>query len=305
MQSNLIFRFFGCWPFRCIADGARPKSARSGESGRSPFHPPAYCGPGTVTLAHRSAAFARAPAKGGSVIDHAIRKLRVRDDLSDAEEALLRAAVTDVFDVGKNQTFVKADTYLSTSNILLEGLVCRYRDMANGERQVTQIHVAGDFVDLHSFPLQRLDHSIMALAPSKVAIVPHDRLRAITENQPHLTRLLWFATTLDAAIHREWMVSIGRRTAISRVAHVLCELYVRMDLVGLTTEQTYPLPLTQVDLAECLGLTPVHVNRTLRALRQQKLVTFRSKTVTVHYFAGLEAVAQFNPNYLFVEKRPR
>jgi CRP-like cAMP-binding protein len=239
------------------------------------------------------------------MIEYALKKLRARDDVSENEEHVLRSAISTVLEVGKDQTFVRADVPLSNSNILLEGLVCRYRDMANGERQVTEVHVPGDFVDLHSFPLQRLDHSIMALVPSRVAVVPHERLRAITETEPHLARLLWLATTMDAAIHRERMVSIGRRAALGRVAHVLCELYERFNVVGIASGLTYPLPLTQIDLAECLGLTPIHVNRTLRALRMQKLVTFRSKLVVINDLARLQDVAEFNANYLFLEKRAR
>lgn len=114
------------------------------------------------------------------MIDYALNKLRARDEVSDTEEAVLRSAISHVMPIGKDVTFVRADVALTSSNILIDGLVCRYRDMANGERQVTEVHVPGDFVDLHSFPLQRLDHSIMALVPSRVAVVPHDALRAIT-----------------------------------------------------------------------------------------------------------------------------
>jgi CRP-like cAMP-binding protein len=239
------------------------------------------------------------------MIDLALKKLRARDDVSAREERVLESAVYTILDVAKKETLVRADVPLSNSNILLEGLVCRYRDMANGQRQVTEVHVPGDFVDLHSFPLQRLDHSIMALAPSRVAVVPHERLRLITETEPHLTRLLWLTTAMDAAIHREWLVSIGRRSALGRVAHVLCELYERFNIVGMTDGTSYLLPLTQVDLAECLGLTPIHINRTLRALRLQRLVTFRSNRVIIDDLEALQKVAEYNPNYLFLEKRPR
>lgn len=239
------------------------------------------------------------------MIDHAINKLRARDDVSADEEAILRGAITNIVEIGKDVTFVKADVALTNSNILIDGFVCRYRDMANGARQVTEVHVPGDFVDLHSFPLQRLDHNIMALVPSRIAIVPHENLRRITETEPHLTRLLWLMTTMDAAIHREWMVSIGRRSALASVAHFLCELYARLKIVGLTDGVSYSLPITQIDLAECLGLTPIHVNRTLRALRLQKMVTFRSKMVTINDLAGLQSVAEFTDNYLFLDKHPR
>ena len=239
------------------------------------------------------------------MIDKLLLKMRRRDDVSAEEEAILRDAVSDVKDVGADVTVVRADVDLSVSNILIDGLMCRYKDLGNGERQITELHVPGDFVDLHSFSLKRLDHNVMSLVPSRIALVPHDRILAITETQPHLTRLLWFMTTLDAAIHREWQLSLGRRTSLARIAHLFCELHARLEVAGLTDGPSYRLPLTQVDLAECLGLTPIHVNRTLRELRTEGLVTFRSKLVSIDNYGSLKRVAEFNPDYLFLDKRPR
>jgi CRP-like cAMP-binding protein len=135
--------------------------------------------------------------------------------------------------------------------------------------------------------------------------VPHERLSAITEQYPHLTRVYWFSTNLDAAIHREWELSLGRRTAISRMAHLFCELFVRLRIVGLTEGTSYELKLTQTDLAEALGLTSVHINRTLKELREQGLVEFRGSRVEIADLPGLERVAEFNPAYLYLERRPR
>jgi CRP-like cAMP-binding protein len=239
------------------------------------------------------------------VIDKLLMKLRRRDDMSAEEESILRAAVSDIKDVGTDVTVVRADVDLFVSTILLDGLMCRYKDLGNGERQITELHVPGDFVDLHSFPLKRLDHNVMSLVPCRMALVPHERIHAITQTHPHLTRLLWFMTTMDAAIHREWQLSLGRRTSLARVGHVFCELHARLEVVGLVEGATYRLPLTQVDLAECLGLTPIHVNRTLRELRSQGLVTFRSKLVSIDNYEGLKRLAEFSPDYLYLDKRPR
>lgn len=239
------------------------------------------------------------------MIDKLLMKLRRRDDVSAEEESILRAAVSDIKEVGTDVTVVRAGTDLFVSTILVDGLMCRYKDLGNGERQITELHVPGDFVDLHSFPLKQLDHNVMSLVPCRIALVPHERIHAITETQPHLTRLLWFMTTLDAAIHREWQLSLGRRTSLARVAHVFCELHARLEIVGLAEGTTYRLPLTQVDLAECLGLTPIHVNRTLRELRSQGLVTFRSKLVSIDNYDDLKRLAEFSPDYLYLDKRPR
>ena len=239
------------------------------------------------------------------MIEAHLSKLRARDELSEEEERAIRGAVSEVREFPADKTIIRAEQELSASTLLLDGLMCRYKDLRDGQRQITELHVAGDFADLHSMTLKRLDHNVMTLTPCRAAIVPHDRLKAITEQHPHLTRLYWFSTNMDAAIHREWAVSLGRRAALSRVAHLFCELYVRLEIVGLADDTGYALDLTQTDLAECLGLTSVHINRTLKELRERGLVEFRGGRVTVHDRAGLERAAEFNPSYLYLERRRR
>jgi CRP-like cAMP-binding protein len=239
------------------------------------------------------------------MIDRHIAKLRARDDLSEEEEQAIRDAVADVIDLPADKVFIRAGELLNHSTILLDGIACRYKDLRNGERQITELHVAGDFLDLHSFTLKRLDHHVMALTRCTAAIVPHDRLKDITERLPHLARIYWFSTNMDAAIHREWAVSLGRRTAMSRLAHLFCELHVRLGIVELADEGGYGFKVTQTDLAECLGLTAVHINRTLKDLREQGLVEFRSGRVEIADRAALQQIAEFSPAYLYLDKRPR
>jgi len=237
------------------------------------------------------------------MIEKHLMRLRARDNVSAHEEQAIRDAMLDPVDVAARTTIIRAGQLLSTSTMLLEGLMCRYKDLRNGERQITELHVAGDFVDLHSFSLKRLDHNIMALTPCRIAPVPHDRLTRITEEHAHLARMYWFSTNLDAAIHREWEVSLGRRSAISKTAHLFCELHVRLGLVGLADETSYDLKLTQVDIAECLGLTAVHVNRTLRDLREQGAVEFSKGRVTIGDMTKLRRIAEFEPAYLYLERQ--
>lgn len=239
------------------------------------------------------------------MIDRHIAKVRARHEISDEEEQAIRDSIAEYRDYPADRTFVRPGQELNHSSILLDGLMCRYKDLSEGQRQITELHVSGDFADLHGFTLKRLDHAVMTLSPCKVAIVPHENLKAITERYPHLTRVYWFSTNLDAAIHREWQLSLGRRSALSRMAHVFCELHIRLDIVGLTNGQSYPLPLTQDELADCLGITPVHINRTLQELRGQGLLEFRSGRVTLLDLNGLRSVAEFDPSYLYLERRPR
>ena len=239
------------------------------------------------------------------MIDLLLLKLRARDEISAAEADALRGAVSETREVASDKTIVRAGEELQESTLLLEGLLSRYKDLRDGQRQIMELHVAGDFADLHSLTLKRLDHNVMTLTPCRLAMVPHENLKKITRDHPHLTRVLWFSTNLDAAIHREWMVSLGRRSALSRVAHFFCEMQIRLGIIGLADDDGYALQLTQIDLAECLGLTSVHVNRTLKELRERGLVEFRSSRVTIHDRAGLERVAEFDPSYLHLEHRPR
>lgn len=239
------------------------------------------------------------------MIEAHLLKLRARDDLSQEEEQAIRGAVGEAKDIPADRTIIRAGDELHVCIMLLDGLLCRYKDLRDGSRQISELHIPGDFADLHGFTLKRLDHSVMALTPCRIALVPHQRVAAITAEHPHLARLWWLTTNMDAAIHREWVLSLGRRTALARAAHLFCELRLRLALVGRADETGYALALTQTDLAECLGLTPVHVNRTLRELRERGLVDFRGGRVAVLDLPGLERAAEFDPAYLYLEHRPR
>lgn len=232
-------------------------------------------------------------------------KLRARDEISPAEEDAIRAALSEFRDYPADFNIIKPHEEIDHSTLLLDGIACRYKDLRNGERQITELHVPGDFMDLHSFTLKRLEHHVMTLTPCTVATMPHENLTAITEEHPHLTRIYWFGTNMDGAIHREWELSLGRRSAISRVAHLFCEMHVRLGIVGLVDALSYELKITQTDLAECLGLTSVHVNRTLKELREQGLTEFRGGRVEIGDLARLQQIAEFDPAYLYLEKRPR
>jgi CRP-like cAMP-binding protein len=234
-----------------------------------------------------------------------LRKLRLRDDLSEAEERVLRASASHENEVPAGRTIIKAGIPLNQCTLLVEGMVARYKDLADGQRQIMELHVAGDFLDLHSFPLKQLEHDVGTLTPSRLVFVPHDALKRITEDQPHLTRLLWFSTLLDAAIQRERILSVGRRTAIARIAHLMCELYIRLDVVGLAGDMRFQLPITQIDLADTCGLTSVHVNRMLKQLRNEGLMTFRGGEVLIHDWEKLQDVAEFSPAFLHLDRQPR
>ena len=192
-----------------------------------------------------------------------------------------------------------------TIALLLSGIAARRKDMRDGRRQYTELHVPGDFTDLHSFTLKYLEHDIVALSDCSFALVPHENLKKITERHPHLTRVLWFSTNVDASIHREWVVSLGSRSAIARMAHLFCEMYVRLEMVGLTRGDSYDLPISQQELGEMLGITSVHSNRTLQQLRKRGLIDFAGGLVTIRDVAALKQIAEFDASYLYLDRQAR
>ena len=232
-----------------------------------------------------------------------LKKLRKRTDISSEEERAIRNAVAETRRLPADEVVIRTGEELNSSLMLLDGWMARAKDLQSGERQMTELHIAGDFPDLHGFTLKRLDHDLLSLTECRVAVVPHDRLKELTERYPHLARVYWDATNVDAAIHREWALSLGQRSAISRMAHLFCEIYVRLDVVGRASADARELPLTQRELSECLGLTVVHANRTLQELRRRGLVELENRRLTILDRRGLEGVAEFDPAYLYLERR--
>lgn len=240
----------------------------------------------------------------GGITKPLLTRLRRSDTVTEAEAARLGAAVSGVESYAPRGTVCRAHVNLDVSKLLIDGFVSRQCTLLDGRRQILAIHVPGDFVDLHGFVLKYLDHDVVALTAARLADFPHERLRELTNAEPHLARMLWFATTVDAAIHREWIASLSR-SAMARVAHLFCELRARLEVVGLADRSGYALPLTQIDLADATSLTPVHVNRTLRQMREAGLLDFRSGRVEIGDLDGLIRIASFDPRYLYLDRSSR
>lgn len=229
---------------------------------------------------------------------------RGRSAMSEEEKDVLEAAVDRVQTLPARTVVSHRGDRVSYSTLLLDGVMCRYMDARDGFRQLVAIQLPGDFVDLHGYPLIRLDHDVATLTEARIATFPHERLSAILEEHPHLARLLWRSTLLDAALHREWIFRLGRLDAAGRVAHVLLESCARLNAVGRVENDRFALPLTQQDLGEACGLTAVHVNRTLRRLREDGLAEMTRGEVHIIDPARLARVAEFDPDYLYLEGGP-
>jgi CRP-like cAMP-binding protein len=189
--------------------------------------------------------------------------------------------------------------------LLVDGFAARFKTLSSGGRQITAIHVPGDFLDLHGFLLKTLAHGVVALSSCRVALVAHSTLRKISEDMPHLSRLLWLNTLIDGSAHREWLVALGRRSSEAQLAHLFCELFVRLQVVEKTIGMSFRLPMTQVMLADVLGISVVHANRTLQNLRKRKVMTWNGGRLQIDDWEGLQEIAEFDPTYLCLTKEPR
>jgi CRP-like cAMP-binding protein len=234
-----------------------------------------------------------------------ILNLEQRDRLSAEERRALEDAFVRTSTVSRGEDIVREGERPDESKLLLEGFAARYKGLRNGKRQITALHVTGDFVDLHSLVLKPMDHAVLALTPCKLAVVPHQALRDLTEQHPHLARMFMLSIALDGAIHRQWLAMAGKAVALSQTAHLVCELYLRLKAVGEADDNSLNLPLTQTELGDVLGLSAVHVSRTIQDLQRQGLLTRRRNKVEIHNWERLCDVAEFDPTYLNLQPEPR
>lgn len=233
-----------------------------------------------------------------------VQKLSRRDDLSADERQALDALLGPGRRVPAGNLIIEPGDRPNHSTFLVSGFCARYSLTVGGDRQLTEINIPGDFVDLHSLLMKQMDHGIVALSECVIAPAQHGDLRRLTERHPHLTRLLWLETVIDGAIHRQWLVTMGRQNAASRLAHLICELYLRLEAAGQAQDRRFVAPLTQVDLGDVLGLTPVHVNRVMMELRHQGLIEWKGPQVAILDWDQLAAFAEFDPIYLRLKRDP-
>lgn len=191
------------------------------------------------------------------------------------------------------------------SCLLLDGFSARCGYLRSGSRQFTAIHTAGDFVDLHVMLLKVIDHSVVAVTDCRAAFVDHVELRRLNEEHPHLWHMLSVLMAIDAAIQRSWILGVGRRNPISQLAHLICELYLRLEVVGRASDFSFEFRIAQADLADMLGLSVVHTNRTVQELRARNAINWRNGIMRIVDWNTLSALAEFDPLYLNLLNEPR
>ena len=231
-----------------------------------------------------------------------VQKLEYSGPLSSEDRAAICALPHSLKALEPHSYIVREGDKPSHCCLLRDGFVYRHKVVADGGRQICSIHMKGDMVDLQNSLLGYADHSVQALTRSDVAFIPRDAIREIAFSRPAIGMAMWFDTLVDGSIFREWLTNIGRRQARRRLAHLLCEFSLRLEAAGLGKRDDYTLPMTQEQLADCTGLTPVHVNRTLRGMDAEGLLTRTNRSVTVSDWKKLAKVGDFRSAYLHLRE---
>jgi CRP-like cAMP-binding protein len=227
-----------------------------------------------------------------------IRKLEHVAPLSDEEKQVLIEAVVRTRDLRPGEDLIQEGEQPSDCHVILEGVLCRYKLLREGKRQITGFQIAGDLCGLL---MGRMDHSVGTLTTAKVGVIPYQTLRWIMERHARLTQALWQEMLIDASIAREWIANLGRRSAYQRLAHLLCEMSVRFQAIGRVADgMSFEWLLTQAEVADAMGLSTVHVNRILQQLRAEGLIVMQGNEVQVLNWHNLQEAGEFTPDYLFL-----
>jgi CRP-like cAMP-binding protein len=230
-----------------------------------------------------------------------IRKLESVFTLTDDERHALQKLPMQMVAIKADQDIVREGDRPTRSCLLLSGFACTYKVSAQGKRQIVSFNLPGDIPDLQSLHLKVLDNSIATISPCQMGFITHEALHDICARFPRITAALWRHTLTDAAIFREWVLNVGRREAYTRMAHVLCELLVRLEVVGLVEDHACDLPITQGEFADAIGVTPVHVNRVLQQMRADGLIELKGDRLNIPDWEKLKEAGEFDPTYLHLE----
>jgi CRP-like cAMP-binding protein len=225
--------------------------------------------------------------------------------LDDADRKALLALPHRLRSLGPTQYVIREGDEAEHCALLLSGFAFRSKIVGGGGRQIVALHMKGDMVDLQNSVLGIADHNVQALTTIEVALIPRAAILEIASRLPNVGRAMWHDTLVDGSVTREWVANVGRRDARTRLAHLLCEFALRLETAGLGEHCNYELPMTQEQLADCTGLTSVHVNRTLKALDSDKLISRTNRSVRIDDWERLADAGDFNSTYLHIDMKGR
>lgn len=227
-----------------------------------------------------------------------LAKLQEWSALADDDQQALLALPYRLISLRPQEYIVREGDDAEHTCLMLSGYSIRTKMAGNGGRQVFSIHMRGDIADLQNSLLGTADHNLQALNRVEVALIRVETIQEIAFARPAIGRAMWFQTLVEASIFREWTLNVGRRDARTRAAHLLCEFALRLEAAGLGEKIGYELPMTQEQLADALGLTSVHTNRTLMALSADGLISRTKRMVRINDWMRLAEVGDFNAAYL-------
>jgi CRP-like cAMP-binding protein len=230
------------------------------------------------------------------------KKLSTLSGIDEADVTVLADASKIVRGFKPGAEIIREGDSPSDVHVILSGLAARFKTTAGGQRQIFAYLLPGDFCDLHVALLDRMDHDIGALADCEVAFIPRSTILALTDEHPRITRALWMCNLVDEAVLREWLVNVGQRDALHRIAHLFCEIHARLAAVDLVVDGIFSLPMPQTALADTVGLSDVHVSRSLKTLRAAGLADFKGQIVTIPDIGNLRRFAEFDPAYLHLSR---
>lgn len=233
--------------------------------------------------------------------DHVLRKLDYGRRFTPEEQEVLRRLPVQIASFRAGHHLVREGDRPKRCFVLLDGFICASKHLGEGRRQIASFYVPGDIPDLQSLHLKVMDIAFDTVTPCTVALVAHEALQNLCNEHPRLASALWRATLVDAAIYREWVATVGQRSADARLAHLFCELFLRLNAVGLTEQNSCEWPMTQAELGDAAGISVVHANRTLQKLRADKLIQLSNKRLTILDWDRLCAVADFDATYLHLD----
>jgi CRP-like cAMP-binding protein len=243
----------------------------------------------------------REQAMTPDLVEPLLKRLRVTADISaEDEQAILRLPAT-IRRMGGGETIVATGERPSVCCLVIEGFVQRSKIVAEDRRQILSFHQPGDIPDLQSLYLHVLDHEVITLGDCVLGFIPHAPLRALIKTSPNVAEVLWRDTLIDAAIFREWICNVGQRDAVSRLAHLICELYARLETIGRVEGSSFYFPATQALFADAIGTSAVHLNRVVQELRTMGLLEIERGKIEIRDMDGLRKFADFDPLYLHLD----
>ena len=227
-----------------------------------------------------------------------VSKLGRLTRLTEADRTALSSLPITLRGAGNASHLVREGDAVRECCLLVEGYACRHKLAAGGGRQIVSFHLTGDLLDVQHLLLDVADHNVQAITPVTIGWIPRDALRRLAKERPAIGAALWKDSLIDASIFREWVLNVGRRDALSRIAHMLCEFAARCEAAGLGSFEQFHLPMTQEHIADATGLTSVHVNRMLRTLDREGVLVRAGRDIRIADGARLRSLAEFSPLYL-------